>query len=328
MAIKTIEYKVNIAGITPATEQFGGTQGDHRVTVLNFILNPEFHQEIDELGAEGNKVMYRFDVYDGEGGIWSSEPKELEDYTLSMELEERHTRHGGKVTIYLVFTVLSSDCETEIELYSFPAVLRLKNRPEGTYQDGENYESVTSLAEVSKSNALAAEKSNKELQSLAADVEEKLKNGDFDGVGVETAVIINDELIIRYTDGTVQNLGNVKGDTGPQGEKGDKGDMPDVSGFVKKVKGNGHTHQVYAAGDLDDAYNDTTLAVEDNDRFEHAGEYGQIPRRQSNGNLLTNTPVKDLDCVNKKYVDDLVGDIDSAITKLHNYAQALIGGNS
>ena len=31
--------------------------------------------------------------------------------------------------------------------------------------------------------------------------------------------------------------------------------------------------------------------------------------------------------VSKEYVDDLVGDIDAALDELHNYAQALIGGN-
>ncbi|MBQ2934437.1 MAG: hypothetical protein IJE02_07485 [Clostridia bacterium] len=329
MSIKTIEYKVNINGIVPATEQFGGMQGDHRVTMIEFVTDDLLNDTITDYADQINgKAMYRFDVYDGEGGIWSSESRELEYYTLSMELEERHTRHGGKVTIYLVMTVLSPDCETEIELYSFPAVLRLKNRPEGTYQDGENYESVTSLAEAAKSNALAAEKSNKELQAFASEIEKKLKNGEFDGVGVESAVIINDELIITYTDGTVQNLGNVKGDKGPQGEKGDKGDTPDVSGFVEKVKGNGFTYQVYAVGDLDNEYNDITLTVEDNGRFEAGADDGQIPSRQANGNLLTNEPIKDLDCANKKYVDDKIGDIDSAITELHNYAQALIGGNS
>ncbi len=79
-----------------------------------------------------------------------------------------------------------------------------------------------------------------------------------------------------------------------------------VSGYVKKVKGNGHTYQVYAAGDLDDAYNDITLAVENNNLFEYGADYGKIPYRQSNGNLMTNAPVKNLDCANKQYVDDAV----------------------
>lgn len=222
MAIKTIEYTVDIAGITPAAERFAGTQGDHRVTKLEFVLSDDLYDEITH--ATTNKVMLRFDVYDGEGGIWTSDATELSGNTVSIELEERHTRYGGKITVYLVMTALSEDNETEIELYSFPARLRLNNRPDGISQDGENYESMTALAESAKSSALAAETSNQELQGFAVEIEEKLKNGDFDGVGVKNAEIVNDELIITYTDNTVQNLGNVKGekgDVGPQGEKGD-----------------------------------------------------------------------------------------------------------
>ena len=327
MSIKTIEYNVNINGIAPATEQFGGVQGDHKVTSLFFNLDDYLHDTIEHDALfVGGKAMYRFDVYDGEGGIWQSEPAEL-DHTVSIELEEKYTRHGGKITVYLVLTALSADNNTEKELYSFPAVLRLKNRPEGTYQDGENYESVTSLAEAAKSNALAAEKSNKELQAFASEIEKKLKNGEFDGVGVESAVIINDELIITYTDGTAQNLGNVKGDKGPQGEKGDKGDTPDVSGFVEKVNGNTVTDQVYAVNVIGQQM---VIDVEVNDLYAN-GEFNFprcIPRRNNNGNLYTGNPIENLDCANKKYVDDKIGDIDSAITELHNYAQALIGGNS
>ena len=161
--------------------------------------------------------------------------------------------------------------------------------------------------------ALAAETSNRQVQNLATQVEEKLQNGEFDGVGIESAEIVADELVITYTDGTVQNLGNVKGEQGPKGEKGDQGETPDVSGFVEKVRGNGHTYQVYAVGTSDNMYNDTTLTVEENSMFEFGFDYAQIPRRQGNGNLMTNTPVKDLDCANKKYVDDLIGDIEALL---------------
>ena len=312
MEIKNIGYLVSINGITPATEQFGGTQGDHKVTMLEFVLADELYATVTDASGDG-RHMYRFDVYDGEGGIWSSVPEEITENTVSITLEERHTRFGGKITVYLVITALSEDNETEMELYSFPAVLRFNNKPDGTYQQGESYESISSLAESAKNNALAAETSNRQVQNLATQVEEKLQNGEFDGVGIESAEIVDDELVITYTDGTVQNLGNVKGEQGPKGEKGDQGDIPDVSGFVEKVRGNGHTYQVYAIGDLSDSYNDTTLVVEDNAMFETGYDYGTIPRRQGNGNLMTNTPVKDLDCANKKYVDDLIGDIEALL---------------
>ena len=77
--------------------------------------------------------------------------------------------------------------------------------------------------------------------------------------------------------------------------------MPDVSGFVLKSKGNTHTDQVYA---VDSIGQQKMLDVEDNGYFENELSYGDIPRRKSNGNIMTNTPVDSLDCANKKYVDD------------------------
>ncbi|MBQ8741196.1 MAG: collagen-like protein [Clostridia bacterium] len=152
MAIKTIEYTVDITGISPATEQFAGIKGDHRVTKLNIYVSDALYYEIVDNIGDG-KVMYRFDVYDGEGGIWSSEASKFTDPNLSIELEERHTRFGGKITVYLVITALSADNETEMELYSFPARLRLNDKPEGIKKDDENYESITGLVEVVKAKA-------------------------------------------------------------------------------------------------------------------------------------------------------------------------------
>ena len=43
------------------------------------------------------------------------------------------------------------------------------------------------------------------------------------GVGVSSIRLVNYELIITLTDGTVHNLGNVRGEKGAKGEKGEKG---------------------------------------------------------------------------------------------------------
>ena len=287
MAIKTIEYEVNLAGITPATEQFGGTQGDHNVTEIKFSLAQELLNALT-LNATDQKIMYRFDVYDGEGGIWQSEPIQLTEKQMSVKLEERHTRFGGKVAVYLVITELSEDNETQIELYSFPAVLRLKNRPDGVYQDGENYESVTSLAQKAKNSAAAAEKSNNELQLFAAVIEEKLKNGEFDGVGVESIKIVNNELIITYTNSTVQNLGNVKGD---------KGDMPDMSNY-------------YTKDEVDNLDAIQTISIFKGD-VHITSDYdvnvgGSLIRRVGN-------PIDSSDAATKGYVDGLVGNIETLL---------------
>ena len=152
MAIKTIEYKISVSGITPSVEQFAGIQGDHCATKISISIDDELYGLIMRNFGNSN-LLYRFDVYDGEGGIWQSEPKELAK-NVQIVLEERHTRHGGKITVYLVITVLSEENQTEMELYSFPCILRLKNRPDGEYQDAKNHESIVGLLEIAKATAV------------------------------------------------------------------------------------------------------------------------------------------------------------------------------
>lgn len=234
MAIKTIEYTVDITGISPATEQFAGTKGDHRVTELNIYVSDALYDEIVDNIGDG-KAMYRFDVYDGEGGIWSSEALEFTEPNLSIELEERHTRFGGKIAVYLVITALSTDNETEMELYSFPAVLRLNDKPEGIKKDGENYESITGLVEVAKAKADEAADT---VDSAVARLEETAKitfgksayqvaveNG-FEGDESDWLASLKGEkgdVGPRGIQG-IQGEPGAQGVQGLQGEKGDKGD--------------------------------------------------------------------------------------------------------
>ena len=58
------------------------------------------------------------------------------------------------------------------------------------------------------------------------------------GVGVSSIKLVNYELIITLTDGTVHNLGNVRGEKGKDGAKGTDGVSPTVS--VTEIT-NGHT---------------------------------------------------------------------------------------
>lgn len=55
-------------------------------------------------------------------------------------------------------------------------------------------------------------------------------------------------------------------------------------------------------------------------------ETGTIPVRNSAGTFDIASPTEKQHCVNKKYVDDMIGDIGTALDELHNYAQALING--
>lgn len=167
MAVRKIEYIVTAVGLNPATIQQGGVQGEHRATEVVFNLD-KLYTELENMKTNGKRLIYRIDGYDGEGGIHRSDTSELENKEIHYFLEERLTRQGGSVKIVLVISLILND-ETEMELYSFPAVIQLRNLPDGKTVESENYESISTLAEVTKANAEIAESS----MMVAVDAKEK-----------------------------------------------------------------------------------------------------------------------------------------------------------
>lgn len=152
MAIREITYTLSPSGISPAAEQFGGVQGDHRATKLTFKFNGDL---IAALNACDN-LRYRFDAYDGEGNVCQTEGELTSENSLEYFLEERLTRAGGKIAVVLVCTQVNDSIETKLELYNFPALLRLKNKPHGNGETSENRESYTTLLESAKNAADSA----------------------------------------------------------------------------------------------------------------------------------------------------------------------------
>lgn len=62
-----------------------------------------------------------------------------------------------------------------------------------------------------------------------------------DGIGIKSVALSNYELIVTLTDGTVTNLGNIRGASGETGAKGDKGDtgIQGVQGIQGTTGANG-----------------------------------------------------------------------------------------
>ena len=166
MAIRTIEYAVSVNGIVPASQQFGGTQGDHNATELKFTLSEPLRSAITS-SAQGT-VVYRFDGYDGSGGVRSTEPQVLTQDPCVYVLEEWITRYGGKVQVYLVITDVTDG--TEMELYSFPAVLNIKDRPDGKPTDGSDYDSISTLYEGARASADKAEDAAARAEQVLEDI--------------------------------------------------------------------------------------------------------------------------------------------------------------
>ena len=208
MAIRTIKYNVAAGSISPATQQFGGIQGEHNATKLLFSLDSALFSELQKL-KETSRVVYRFDGYDSTGGIISTDAVLLEADELEYSLEHRITKVGGTAQVYLVITQIKDDT-TEMDLYSFPAILIFKSRPDGIESEGEDYESVSTLAENAKQSADRAEATLDKLMDAVPTVSvTDIENG------IEVTVSSKEGVTVA----TVYD-----GQTGPKGDKGDKGE--------------------------------------------------------------------------------------------------------
>lgn len=158
MSIRELLYNININGISPATEQFAGSQGDIKATELKFILSDELWNSLPELSA----LRFRFDGYDGEGNVLRGNAFSLEEKgELSYILPEAITRHGGRICVYLIVSKITEG-KAEMELYSFPALMRLNSLPSGGETSGER-ESFTGLTDTAVNAAERAESAAEKL---------------------------------------------------------------------------------------------------------------------------------------------------------------------
>ncbi|MBO5019580.1 MAG: hypothetical protein J6D52_02830 [Clostridia bacterium] len=171
--VRKIEYTVSESGIAPAVSQFGGVQGEHQATELVFKIADELWAKLNSLKVnKGGRLVYRIDGYDGEGGEHNSDTKDLEQ-SISYFLEEALTFAGGNIRVVLVITLIKED-KTEMELYSFPALLKLKNRPFGFKRENESRESMSTLAEVAKNAAEQTEQDRDFVEAAEKRVAENL----------------------------------------------------------------------------------------------------------------------------------------------------------
>lgn len=347
MAITTLTYNIDTASVTPNFEQSAGTQGDHRATALMFVISDLLYEKLTNTLSSA-RLMYRFDIYDGEGGLWSSEAKELNDKNIGFELEERHTRYGGKITVYTVITALTDNGETETELYSVPVVLHLANKPDGVFKDGESYESMTSLSESAKISAELARLNADTAATKAADAGNSAHASKISSDEAALCVDKAEQLVLEAENTVNKALEPIN-------------DEMTVMGSAINTLQSDLVSQYYNKSEVDEAVIscvprkrlnqlsvpfDSVIAVNSSD-YNQGDYYGNgygmpndssyyyisvigadigknidrylntfinsIPRRDSKGNLFTGTPVDDEDCVNKKYVDDIVGNIEALL---------------
>lgn len=185
MSIRTINYTVTADSITPSTLQRGGLQGEHNATELVFKVENSLVEKLLQ-ASQGGTIYYRFEGHTGIGLKNSTLPVVLnipEDYsdgfTLNYLLENWLTREGGNIAVYLIFSIISK-AETLVDIYSYPARLKLEAVPDGKYTDGKNYESMAKLSVAAEDAAERAENAAEisvEAKELTEEARFALENG-------------------------------------------------------------------------------------------------------------------------------------------------------
>lgn len=166
MAIRTVTYTVSESGIVPAVVQNGGLQGEHKATELVFYFEENFRTHLGNLRVPDgvNDFYYRFEAHNGAGLKDITEPKVLsvrqEGVSVSYELENWLTREGGNIRVYLVISYVDTqNDENLMDIFTYPALLRLENVPEGELYDGTTQEGIAEIVLAAKSAAKRAEES-------------------------------------------------------------------------------------------------------------------------------------------------------------------------
>ncbi len=158
MSIRIFEFTVTDKSIAVTNLQRGGVQGEKNATRLDFSFEDGLKDKLIELSNDGKQLFYRFDLYDGVGGKISTDPVALDlnnETTVSHMIAEWQTHYGGTIQVYLVITLTDGE-KTEMELYSYCVKMMLKSLPEAEETDGEDYESITTLAMVARESAESA----------------------------------------------------------------------------------------------------------------------------------------------------------------------------
>lgn len=214
MSIRTINFNVEADRITPSTLQRGGLQGEHNATELVFKVDNSLVEKLRQ-ASMGASIYYRFEGHTGIGLKNSTLPVVLnipDDYSngvyLDYLLENWLTREGGNITVYLIFSVLSKG-ETLVDIYSYPARLKLEAVPDGKYTDGKNYESIAKLsvaAEDAAERAESAAEISEAAKEQTVDARFALENGaEFIFLGGDASGAAEVDLVV---DGEMSDTSN------------------------------------------------------------------------------------------------------------------------
>ena len=211
MSIRKIEFTVTENGISPATEQSVGMQGEHAATELKFAFSNDLFKKLQNECGDDDSLVYRFDTCDSIGNTVPYDSAPLTNNSVSFIVGENLSRNGGKATVNLVVTRYDALSKTELELISRPARLVFENVPKKGKSNGYSVESLSTIAESAKKaaeEALLAKDKAIEAKEITESAKLSLEGGSviFDGGGPETEIpveLVIDDEVNDYSDNPV-----------------------------------------------------------------------------------------------------------------------------
>lgn len=173
MALREIKFTVGADGaLSPANEQIGGVQGEHKATELVFVLD-EVYGQLQEHSKNGT-LVYRFDIVDGEGKEHHSDTALLCGPEVRLPLEYAITQHGGLIKVVLIVSFMreSADEPETFVVKSEEAQIKLAFSPH--VNEKQEYEDISILVQTVKAKAAEAEKALEEIQTAKSAIEDLL----------------------------------------------------------------------------------------------------------------------------------------------------------
>lgn len=353
MAIRQFEFTVTDNGITPATEQKVSIQTEHAAAELCFTLQSDLFAKLNE---ENGTAVYRFDCYDGVGGNVKTESRELTENVVKLTVEESITRHGGKVTVYLVITVINSEGKTSLEFLSAPARLRIEQIPNAVSDNGESKESFSTLAEVTKKYASEAAEAKDETLAVKNELEKAISEKadseevaseleaiktSLDGKAEQTDVekletnLINTDAHIDYveekTDDVISTVTSLSDAVSSKMDKfgsyyqyaTSKGIRIEAPFYISESQGSAIGFQenrtiIYShGGPLSLGTTNGHIVIDENQiDLVDSSTYPVLPIRLTGVKTPDSTNLND--AVNVEYINNTIGDINSVLSKLVN----------
>lgn len=314
MAVRQIEYTVYADRLEPSVRHLGGMQGDHKATEVLFEISGSLYKILKEQAESTNgRLIYRFDGYDGAGGVHSSDTKELpaengEELLVKLKypLEEWITRYGGQIKVVLVISLLKDD-STEMELYSYPAVCQFKNRPFGTPAPGENHESISTLAQCAKESAEIAVRAKDEAIAAQIKAEENAEEviGRIEPLEADVEGLKQSSVTKDYVDSHLEGVSDLVSDN-----------QDDIRNLGKRTENLENTVETFKG-----TYVDTQRFEETSQGLEKRITYAESDIIELQEDIVI---IKE-DYATKKYVDDAVASggvsqeyVDNAIAGLED----------